>query len=189
MKIEALQIRKGNIIEYEGGLWRVLKAEHTKPGKGGAFVQTELKNIETGTKTTNRFRSEEKVEKAHIEPRKMEFLYHDGANYIFMDQGTFEQIALDEETLEGVTEFLQPNLEVDVLFHNERPIGVELPKAVELKVVDAEPVVTGQTADATYKPAHLETGVTVQVPQFVEAGDVIRVSTADGTYEERVKQG
>jgi len=189
MKIEALQLRKGNIIEYNNGLWRVLKTEHTKPGKGGAFVQTELKNIETGTKTNNRFRSEEKVEKAHIEPRKMQFLYHDGANYIFMDQTTFEQIGLDEETLEGVTDFLQANLEVDVLFHNDRPIGIELPKAVELKVVESEPVVTGQTADATYKPAKVETGVQVMVPQFIEVGDVIRVNPADGTYEDRVQQG
>lgn len=186
MKIEALQIRKGNILELDGGLWRVLKTEHTKPGKGGAFVQTELKHLEEGTKTNRRFRSEDKVEKAIVEPRKMQYLYHDGANYVFMDQGTFDQVLLDEETLEGATDFLLPNTEVEVLFHNDRPVGIELPKAVELKVVDAEPVVKGQTANASYKPAQVETGVTVMVPQFVNAGDVIRVNPADGTYEDRV---
>ncbi|HKJ87159.1 MAG TPA: elongation factor P [Gammaproteobacteria bacterium] len=187
MKLEALQIRKGNIIEYNGGLWRVLKTEHTKPGKGGAFIQAELKNIEDGTKTNHRFRSEEKVEKAVVEPRPMQFLYHDGAHYIFMDQGTYDQVAISEDVLEGATDFLLPNAEVEVLFHNDRPIGIELPKAVELKVVDAEPVVKGQTASASYKPAQVETGVTVMVPPFVEAGDVIRVNPADGSYEDRVK--
>jgi len=187
MKIEALQIRKGNIIEFKNGLWRVLKTEHTKPGKGGAFIQAELKNIEDGTKTNHRFRSEEKVEKAMVEPRKMQYLYHDGANYVFMDQETFDQVLMEESTLEGVTDFLLPNTEVEVLFHNERPIGIELPKSVEVKVVDAEPVVKGQTASASYKPAEVETGVTVMVPPFVEAGDIIRVNPSDGTYEDRVQ--
>ena len=187
MKIEALQLRKGNIIEFQGGLWRVLKTEHTKPGKGGAFIQTELKDIENGTKTNHRFRSEEKVEKAVVEPRRMQYLYHDGANYVFMDEQTYEQMAIEEDTLEGATDFLLPNTEVEVLLHNDRPIGIEMPKAVELKVVEAEPVVKGQTASASYKPAQVETGVTVMVPPFVEAGDVIRVNPNDGTYEDRVQ--
>ncbi len=117
----------------------------------------------------------------------MQYLYHDGTNHVFMDQGTYEQIVIEEETLEGATDFLLPSTEVEVLFHNSRPIGLEMPKAVELKVVEAEPVVKGQTASASYKPARVETGVTVMVPPFVEAGDVIRVNPNDGTYEDRVQ--
>ena len=188
-KIDALNLRKGNIIEFNNGLWRVLSTEHTKPGKGGAFVQAELKNIEDGTKTHHRFRSEEKIDKAFIEPRRMQYLYHDGTHYVFMDMGTFDQLSLDEDALDGAENYLLPNTEVDILIHNDRPIGIELPKAVELKVVEAEPVVKGQTADASYKPAEVETGVTVMVPPFINAGDTIRVNPADGSYEDRVQSG
>jgi elongation factor P len=187
MKIDALQIRKGNILELDGNLWRVLKTQTTKPGKGGTFVQTELKDIERGTKTQQRFRSEDKVEKAHMEPRAMQYLYSDGDNYFFMDLQTFEQIALDEDVLAGAADYLLPNEQVSVLFHNDRPIGVDLPQTVELKVVEAEPVVKGQTADASYKPAKVETGLDVRVPQHINEGDVIRLSTADGSYEDRVQ--
>ncbi len=187
MKIEALELRKGNLIEFRDALWRVLKLQHTKPGKGGAFIQTELKNIEDGTKLNHRFRSEDKVEKAVVEPRPMQYLYPEGDHFVFMDLETFEQVQLDSSVLESATDLLLPNTEVQVLFYNGQPIGVDLPQTVELRVVDTEPVVKGQTATASYKPAQVETGFTVMVPPFVNAGDVIRVSTTDGTYEDRVQ--
>lgn len=185
MKISAFDIRPGNLLEYEKGLWRVAKAEHVKPGKGGAFMQVEMKNIETGTKTNIRFRSEDKVEKAVVEPRAMQYLYNDGNGYIFMDSASYEQITIDAEALEGQTQFLLPNTDVQINFHNERPIGVELPPAVVLTIVEADPAIKGQTAASSYKPAKVETGLTVMVPPFVNSGEKIRVSTVDGSYLDR----
>ena len=144
-----------------------------------------MKNIETGTKTNQRFRSEEKMEKAVVEPRKMQYLYNDGTGYVFMDNETFEQTTLGEDLLEGQTGYLLPNTEIQVNLHNERPIGVELPPVVILEVVEAEPSIKGQTATGSYKPARMETDITVQVPQFVNNGEKIRVNTADGTYIDR----
>ncbi len=185
MKISAFDIRPGNILEYEKGLWRVLKTDFVKPGKGGAFMQVEMKNIETGTKTNQRFRSEEKMEKAVVEPRKMQFLYADATGFIFMDNENFEQMVLGEDLLEGQTGYLLPNTEIQVNLHNDRPIGVELPPVVVLEVTEAEPSIKGQTATGSYKPARMETGITVMVPQFVNTGEKIRVNTADGSYIDR----
>ena len=185
MKISAFDVRPGNLLEYEKGLWRVSKTQHVKPGKGGAFMQLEMKNIETGTKTNTRFRSEDKVEKAMVEPRNMQFLYSDGSGYIFMDSDSYEQMTLSAEALEGQTEFLLPNTDVQINFHNERAISVELPSAVILTIIEADPVVKGQTAASSYKPAKVETGLTVMVPPFVEAGTKIRVNTVDGSYLDR----
>jgi elongation factor P len=185
MKISAFEMKVGNLIEYQGKLWRVLKLNHVKPGKGGAFVQAEMKEISIGTKLNERFRSDEKLEKAHVEPRQMQYLYAEGDNHIFMDMTTYEQLGLPEEDISEQMGYLLPNMEVQVNFHNERPIGLELPQNVILEVVETESVVKGQTATSSGKPAKLETGITVTVPQFICAGEKIRVNTGTGEYVER----
>ncbi|AEM47512.1 Elongation factor P [Acidithiobacillus ferrivorans] len=185
MKISAFDIRLGNILEHEKGLWRVLKTDFVKPGKGGAFVQIEMKNIETGTKSNTRFRSGESVEKAVVEPRTMQYLYADATGYVFMDNENFEQLILSADLLEGQTGYLLPNTEIQINLHNDRPIGVELPPVVVLEVSEADPAIKGQTATGSYKAARMETGITVMVPQFVNAGEKIRVNTVDGSYIDR----
>lgn len=185
MKISAFEARVGNLIEIENGLWRVLKKAHVKPGKGGAFVQLELKNVSSGTKRNDRFRSEDKLERAHVEARKMQFLYADNNCYVFMDQETYEQTELNAEDLEGQTDYLLPDTEVQINFYNDSPIGVELPDNVVLEVIDTEGVVKGQTAAGSSKPAVAETGVRVLVPTFINIGDRIKVNTETGEYLER----
>jgi elongation factor P len=185
MKISAFEIKVGNLIEHEGRLWRVLKTNHVKPGKGGAFVQVEMKEVTAGTKLNERFRSGEKIEKAHVEQRSMQYLYLDSTGHVFMDQQTFEQLTIPVEDLEEEAGYLMPNMEVQVNFHNDRPISVELPSTVTLEVVDTEAVVKGQTAASSGKPAKLETGISVIVPPFVGVGDKIRVNTGTGEYVER----
>ncbi len=185
MKISAFEARVGNLLEYQGKLWRVHKKNHVKPGKGGAFVQMEMKSIGDGTKLNERFRSEDKVEKAHVEPRQMQFLYSEGDSYIFMDNDSFEQMTMAAEDLEEQTPYLLPNTDVQINFHNDNPIGVELPANVILEVTETEAVVKGQTAASGGKPALLETGLKVTVPQFVNAGEKIKVNTDTGDYVER----
>jgi elongation factor P len=185
MKISAFEIKVGNLIEYQGKLWRVLKTQHVKPGKGGAFVQVEMKEISVGTKLNERFRSEDKVEKAHVEPRKMQYLYLDTNGHVFMDMENYEQITIPVEDLEEQQGYLLPSTEVQINFYNDAPIGIELPANVVLEVVDTEPVVKGQTAASSGKPARLETGITVTVPTFVSPGDKIKVNTDTGDYVER----
>ncbi len=185
MKISAFDARVGNLLEYQGRLWRVLKKNHVKPGKGGAFVQLEMKSIAEGTKLNERFRSEDKLERAHVEPRQMQYLYSDGDAYIFMDNETFEQLSLPAEDLETEIPFLLPNTGVQINLHNESPIGVELPASVVLEVVETEAVVKGQTAASGGKPAVLETGYRLTVPQFINTGEKVRVNTETGEYVER----
>ena len=185
MKISAFDARVGNLMEYQGKLWRVLKKNHVKPGKGGAFVQLEMKCISDGTKLNERFRSEDKMEKAHVEPRQMQFLYLDGENYVFMDNENYDQISIAGEDLEEQAPFLLPNTEVQINFYNDDPIGIELPASVVLEVVDTEGVVKGQTASGSGKPAELETGLKVVVPTFVTVGEKVRVNTDSGEYMER----
>lgn len=185
MKISAFEIRIGNLLEYQGKLWRVLKTQHVKPGKGGAFIQVEMKEITTGTKLNERFRSGEKIEKAHIEPRTMQYLYLDNTGHVFMDSETYDQITIAAEELENQAGYLMPNTEVLVNFHNEKPIGLELPANVVLEVVDTEVAIKGQTASGSGKPARLETGITVTVPTFINTGDKIKVNTETGEYVER----
>lgn len=172
-------------MEYQGRLWRVLKKNHVKPGKGGAFVQVELKDIVGGTKLNERFRSVDTVEKAHVEPRQMVYLYAESDALVFMDNETFEQMHIPREDLEDQLGYLLPNTEVQVNFHNDVPIGVDLPANVVLEVVDTESVVKGQTATGSGKPAELETGLKVIVPPFVGIGDKIKVNTDSGEYVER----
>jgi elongation factor P len=185
-KVSAVEIRVGNLIEWEKRVWRVLKCYHVHVGgRGGAFMQVEMKDIESGTKTNQRFRTEDKVERAFVEPRAMQYLYQDGSEYVFMDQQNYEQLHLSPEFLEGQAGYLIPNTDVQVNFYNARAIGVELPPSVVLTVVETEPGIKNATATTSFKPAKLETGITVQVPPFVNAGERIKVSTNDGTYMER----
>jgi elongation factor P len=186
VKISASDVRVGNLIEHQGKLWRVLKKEHVKPGKGGAFIQLEMKESNVGTKSNERFRSDDKIEKARVEPRRMQFLYPDGNDYIFMDLESYEQIPLGSDALGNQSEFLLPNEEVQINFYNEQPIGVQLPSTVELEVTETETVVKGQTAAGSGKPAVLQTGLRVVVPTFIDVGDRIRINTETGQYIERV---
>jgi len=186
-KVLATEIRVGHLLEWEKRIWRVLKCYHVHVGgRGGAFMQVEMKDIDTGTKTNQRIRTEEKVERAFVEPREMQFLYHDGTGYVFMDKENYEQLTLSEDMLEGLSGYLLPNTDVQVVFHNERPIGVELPPSVVLTVVDVEPGIKNATATTSFKQAKTETGLVVQVPPFVNNGEKIKVNTNDGAYIERV---
>jgi elongation factor P len=186
-KVEAVAIRPGNLLEWDKRVWRVLKSYHVHVGgRGGAFMQVEMKDIEAGTKTNQRFRTDEKVERAFVESREMEYLYNDGSSYVFMDKETFEQLNLSAELLEGQVEYLLPNTVVQVNFHNERPIGVQLPPSVVLTITETEPTLRGATATGSFKPAKTETGLTVMVPPFVGEGEKIKVNTDSGEYVERM---
>ena len=187
MKISAFDIRVGNLIEYQGKLWRVLKKNHVKPGKGGAFVQVEMKEISVGTKLNERFRSADTVEKAHVDSRAMQYLYDEGDNMVFMDNESYEQMSMPGEDLEEQRPYLLPNTEVQVNFYNNDPIGMELPQTVVLEVVDTETTVKGQTAAGGGKPAKLETGLRVTVPPFVNIGDKIKINTETDEYVERAE--
>ncbi|MFQ5936432.1 MAG: elongation factor P [Acidiferrobacterales bacterium] len=185
MKISAFEIRVGNLLEHNGKLWRVYKIQHVKPGKGGAFMQVEMKDIGAGTKLNERFRSEDRVEKAHVETHSMQYLYQEGDNHVFMDNQTYEQMSINSDDLEGQLSYLKPDTEVQVSFYNEQPLGVELPATVVLEVVETEAVVKGQTAASSGKPAKTETGLTVTVPQFISTGDKVKINTETGEYVER----
>ncbi|HSF47199.1 MAG TPA: elongation factor P [Burkholderiales bacterium] len=185
-KVLATEIRAGNLIEFDKRVWRVLKSYHVHVGgRGGAFMQVEMKDVEAGTKTNQRFRTDEKVERAFVDSREMQYLYNDGESYIFMDKESYEQLNLPADFLEGQTGYLLPNIDVQVNFHNDRPIGVQLPPSVVLTVVETEPNLKGATATGSFKPAKTETGLTVQVPPFVAEGEKIKVSTDAGEYLER----
>jgi elongation factor P len=186
-KVSAVEIRPGNLIEWDKRVWRVLKCYHVHVGgRGGAFMQVTMKDIEVGTKTEQRFRTEDKVERAYVDQREMQYLYHDGDNYVFMDKSSYEQLPLSAEFLEGQAEFLLPNTDVQINFYNERPIGIQLPPSVVLEVVETDPYVKGSTVTTSFKPAKLETGLVVQVPPFVAVGEKIKVNTDDGAYIERM---
>ncbi|HEX5464900.1 MAG TPA: elongation factor P [Burkholderiales bacterium] len=185
-KVLATEIRAGNLIEWDKRIWRVLKAYHVHVGgRGGAFMQVEMKDIESGTKSNQRIRTDDKVERAFVEPRNMQYLYNDGDSYIFMDQETFEQLHLAADFLEGQAGYLTPNADVQVNFHNDRPIGVQLPSSVVLTITQTEPNLKGATATGSFKPATTDTGLTVLVPQFVGEGEKIKVNSDTGEYIER----
>ncbi len=185
MAIDTSQFKNGVKIELDGNPFVMTYFQHVKPGKGGAFVQLEMKCISDGTKLNERFRSEDKVEKAHVESRRMQYLYAEGDSHVFMDNETYEQISIDAEDLEAQLPFLLPNTDVQINFHNESPIGIELPGSVVLEVVDTEGVVKGQTASGSGKPAITETGHKITVPTFVSTGEKVRVNTDTGEYMER----
>jgi elongation factor P len=186
-KVLATEIRVGNLIEWDKRIWRVLKCYHVHVGgRGGAFMQVEMKDIEAGTKTNQRIRTEDKVERAFVEPRDMTYLYQEGDNFIFMDKENYEQLNLSQEFLDSQYEYLLPNTDVQVNFHNERPIGVQLPASVVLTITDTEPNLKGATATSSYKPATMETGLVVMVPAFVLQGEKIKINTDSGEYIERM---
>src|SRR5438045_1211894 len=174
MKISGVDIRPGNIIEYEGGIWRAVKIQHTQPGKGGAYMQVELKNLIDGRKTNIRFRSAETVERVRLDTKDFQFLYKDADMLVFMDTDTYEQVSLPEDLLGAAAAFLQDGMQVKLDMYNERPISVELPDQVEATVVEADAVVKGQTASSSYKPAVLDNGVKILVPPHITAGTRIR---------------
>jgi len=188
MKINANSIRAGNILEHNGKLYVVSKTpEHTMPGKGGAFVQVEMKNLKTGTKVNERFRSSENVTRAYVEQKDYQFLYSDDDSIHLMDSTTFEQIQLDKEILGDKVRYLKEDMKVKVDFHETTPINIELPASVVLTIAETEPVVKGQTAANSYKPAVLDNGMRVTIPPFVNIGDKIVVNTETDSYVERAK--
>lgn len=188
MKINANSLRVGNVIEYQNGLWIITKREHVKPGKGGAYIQAELKHITNGTKTNTRFISSEDVEKAHLEHKNFQYQYMDGDDLVVMDMQSFEQLNFNKELLGDALPFLQDEMEVNVEYCNNKPITISLPETVVLEITSADAVVKNQTASSSYKPAILENGVKVMVPAFIESGDKIVVRTEDATYMERAKK-
>ncbi len=180
------EFRKGLKIEYEGSLWTIVDCQHVKPGKGVAFVKTKMKNLLDGRTVQNNFRSGDKVGKPDVIEVKMSALYSDGEAWHFMDNRTYEQMFVSNEDLGESASFLKDNIEVGVLLYNGRPVDVTLPNFVELLITECEPGVRGDTAQGATKPATLETGAIVQVPLFVEEGEVIRVDTRTGEYGSRV---
>lgn len=187
MKQSAGSIRIGWVIEFKGKAWAVVKAQHVKPGKGGAFVQAELKSIEEGTKTNERFRTEDTVEKLMVEDKPYQFLFEDPTGLTFMDNETYEQLTLPSDILGDSRPFLLDGMTVYVNFIAEKPVSVDLPNHVTCEVVETEPVVKGQTATSSFKPAIMDNGVRVMVPQFINVGDKLVVATADASYVERAK--
>jgi elongation factor P len=185
-KILATEIRVGNLIELDKRIWRVLKSYHVHVGgRGGAYMQIEIKDIESGQKRNERLSTDDKVERPYIDRRPMTYSYPDGTGYVFMDNENYEQLTLDADFLEGQSAYLLPNMQVEINFHNGRAIGIQLPTTVVLEVVDTEPGIKNATATTSFKPAKVETGLTVQVPPFVNTGEKIRVNTDDGSYVER----
>lgn len=185
--IDALQLRVGMLIKFRDDLCRILSVVHMTPGNKRGFVQAKLRSITSGNSFEHKFRSEDTLERAVLEQKEMQCLYEEGDGYVFMDTKDYEQITLDKDTLGDAVKYLLPNTMLTVEFHDGRPVGVELPHSVELKIVETEPPLKGATASGGAKPAKLETGVMVDVPQFIEVGETIRVDTRDGKYLERAK--
>lgn len=187
MKINGNEIRPGNVIEHNGGLWAAVKTNHVKPGKGGAFNQVELKNLIDGTKLNERFRASETVERVRLEQKDFQFLYEQGDMLVFMDSDTYEQLELQKDFVGDRAAFLQDGMTVTVELYEEKPIGIALPDQVTLAITEADPVVKGQTAASSYKPAVMENGVRVMVPPFIAAGERIVVDTNEITYIRRAE--
>ncbi|MFI4986924.1 MAG: elongation factor P [Alphaproteobacteria bacterium] len=187
MKLQANAIRPGNILEHNGRQWAVLKIQIIQPGKGGAFIQVEMRDLKNGVKTNERWRTQDTVEKLQVEEKDCTFLFGDDHAFTFMDGETFEQFTLSREVVGEPGAFLQDGMQVVVELIEGTPVSVELPDKVTMRVVEADPVVRGQTAASSYKPAVLENGVRTLVPPFVEAGTRIIVNTADASYVERAK--
>src|SRR5260221_2444008 len=186
MKINGNAIKPGNVIQHDGGLWVAVKTAHVKPGKGGAFATVELKNLIDGRKLNERFRSADTVERVTLEQKDFQFLYEQGDVLVFMDEKTYDQIELQKDWVgEDQVRFLHDGMKVTVEFHEERPIGIELPDSVVLEVVETEPTVKGQTASSSYKPAKASTGMRIMIPPYMGEGEKILVSTETGEYMRR----
>ena len=186
MKISANEIKPGMLIEHKNDLWEVLKTQHVKPGKGGAFNQVEMKSVNKNTKMNERFRSSETVEKAAVEESKYSYLYKDENNYYFMHTKTFEQININKKVLNEKGNFLSENLEVTISFYDDKPISVELPNQINCKVITTDIALKGQTVSSSYKPATLENGIKIQVPPFIESGDTVIVDTGSTEYIKKI---
>jgi elongation factor P len=183
--IQATRLKKGMLVKMEQDLFRVLELQHVTPGNLRGFVRIKLRNIRNGTLSDQKLRSEDTVERATLDERQMQYLYQDGEDYYFMDTATFDQIHISSEALGESVNFLKPEMTIQVEFYGSEPVGIELPQTVDLKVTDTVPGIKGATASAQVKPATLETGLVVQVPPFVNPGDLIRVSTDTGEYLSR----
>ena len=186
MKINAGEIRVGMLIEYKNDLWQVLKTQHVKPGKGGAFAQVEMKSLNKNTKLNERFRSSETVEKASVDEIKFNFLYEDENSYFFIDPKSFEQIEIKKNIVGEKGKLLTENLEVSINFYNETPLSVDLPNQVSCKIDTTEAALKGQTVSSSYKPAVLNNGLSVQVPPFIESGDEIMIDTRNLEYIKKI---
>ena len=186
MKINATEIRVGMILEYKNDLWEVLKTNHVKPGKGGAFAQVEMKSLNKNTKLNERFRSSETIEKASLEEIKFNFLYSDESNFYFMNPNSFEQVSLNKNMIGEKGKMLYENLEVTLNFHNEKPINLILPNQVECTINSTDAAIKGQTVSSSYKPAILDNGIQIQVPPFIESRDKILVDTRTMEYVKKI---
>ena len=186
MKITANEIKPGMIIEHKNDYWNVLKSQHVKPGKGGAFNQVELKSVLKGTKLNERFRSSENVEKASLDEIKHNYLYEDESNYIFMDPKTFDQIEINKEIVGEKGKLLTENIEVNISIYNDSPVSIELPNQIKCKISSTDAALKGQTVSSSYKPAVLDNGVKIQVPPFIEVGDEIIIDTRTIEYIKKV---
>ncbi len=186
MKINAGEIRVGMLLEYKSDLWQVLKTQHVKPGKGGAFAQVEMKSVGKNTKLHERFRSSETVEKASLEETKFNYLYEDESYYFFMDPKNFEQIEIKKDLVGDQGKLLSENLEVSVNFYNENPISVGLPNQVKCKIETTDAALKGQTVSSSYKPATLDNGLNIQVPPFIESGDEVIIDTRNLEYVRKI---
>ena len=186
MKINAGEIRVGMLLEYKNDLWQVLKTQHVKPGKGGAFAQVEMKSVGKNTKLNERFRSSETVEKASLEETAFNYLYDDENNYFFMDPKTFEQIEIKKDIIGEKGKLMTENLEVSVSFYNDNPISVELPNQITCKIETTDVALKGQTVSSSYKPATLDNGINIQVPPFIDSGDEVIVDTRTLEYIKKI---
>ena len=187
MKILGNEIKPGMLIEHKNDLWEVLKTQHVKPGKGGAFNQVELKSVKKGTKLNERFRSSDSIERAILDDKKFSFLYEDESSCHFMDQTNFEQIQINKSLLGEKSKLLRENMEVNVQFYDEQALSVDLPTSIECKIIATDAVVKGQTASSSYKPATLENGINIMVPPFINSGDKIILDTRTLEYVKKIK--
>ena len=186
MKISGNEIRVGMLIEHKDDLWQVLKTQHVKPGKGGAFAQVEMKSVNKNTKLNERFRSSDSVEKASLDEIKFNFLYEDETNYYFINQKSFEQINIKKNIVGEKGKMLTDNLEVNISFYNDKPLAVDLPNQVTCKIMSTDVALKGQTVSSSYKPATLDNGINIQVPPFIESGDAIIVDTRTIEYVKKI---
>tara|TARA_Y100000590_G_scaffold354571_1_gene407910 strand:- start:669 stop:1229 length:561 start_codon:yes stop_codon:yes gene_type:complete len=186
MKISGNEIRVGMLIEHKNDLWQVLKTQHVKPGKGGAFAQVEMKSVNKNTKLNERFRSSDTIEKASLDEVKFNFLYEDDANYYFINQKSFEQVNIKKNVVGKKGKMLTENLEVIISFYNDMPLKVDLPNQVTCKIKNTDVALKGQTVSSSYKPATLDNGINIQVPPFIESGDAIIVDTRTIEYVKKI---
>ena len=187
MFVQATQLRVGTLIVYRDDLHRIMELIHVTPGNKRGFVQTKLRNLRTGLQTENKFRSDDKIERATLDQQDMQYLYESGGTYHFMNAESYEQIELSQDSLGQAVQFLAPNLMIKVDLHNGQPVGISLPKTVDLRVEDTPPSLKGATVNNELKPATTETGLVVRVPGFIEIGETVRVDTETGNYLSRAK--